>query len=207
MFIFHPFMPPSYRGRLDNGCPTPKIVLPRAHKKIHPDYVRLPPPSWSDQVGLTRRPNNSSFCILNSSFIPLRPSSPWWPVRLAPATRHTRRNSPRPIWKHLETALWRSAPVLGPSRRSLGVGGAQQRPFFKNTWPIRCQLQTLSPQPSINPSIHQSINPSIHQSITRPLVPRWPMVAVRKNLATYVKELSATCRQVPVSHAPLNHNS
>jgi len=75
-------------------------------------------------------------------------SSPWWPSARTPwrlATRHTRRKSPRPIWKRLGTAFCRSAAFK-----------PLQRPLFKHARPTRALLQPLPPQPSTNPSIHPS---------------------------------------------------
>ena len=101
------------------------------------------------------------------------------PARTVPASRapmvavrkdrHTRRNSPRPIWKHLETALRpecaRPRPVAPQPWRRRSAATS----IFKNARPTRCQLQPLPPQPSNHPTIQPSNHPTIHQSTNPPI--------------------------------------
>jgi len=56
-------------------------------------------------------------------------------------------DSPLPIGNRLVTPPTGVAPVPGPSRRSLGVGGAQQGSFSKAPGKPRTLIQTLPPCP------------------------------------------------------------
>ena len=130
------------------------------------------------------------------------PSPPWCPSSMVAVRqdRHTRRNSPRPIWKHLETALCRSAAFK-----------PLQRPLFKHARQTRALLQTLPPQPSNHPtihqsnhpSIHQSINPSIHQSINPPTPSSPPPARCGSSPVTFLICQRTTLKFVHSAFRPL----